>query len=227
MRKKVKFAVYSTGDPQAPEVARKVIELVNREREAKSQPRYERFKDWISLGYFASSEGTTGGISNNIRGVWETLKDTPEGKTPTSVWQSEVFKDVKTVKDIKLLVNVTASKTADIIVERLFGKIPLAFMVTGVMVPETFNYYSSGQISGLVGGLKGVYDLEQLMEKGLNGDSPYKSAKHPEVIEGFKGDNNIGNGTRYYPALHFAIFTLILAVVIGNIGMYLSRKEGK
>ena len=45
------------------------------------------------------------------------------------------------------------------------------FMVTGVMVPETRNYFASGQITGLVGGVKGVYDLEGLMEKGFPGQT--------------------------------------------------------
>ncbi len=233
MRRNLKFAVYSTGDPQAPEVARNVVAKVNRERRAAGEREYKRFEDWLSLPFFANSEGTTGGIGNNIRAILGNAKDAAEGQAPASVLNSPVLKDVQKVQDLGLLVNVTASKTADIIVERLYGKVPLAFMVTGVMVPETSNYYASGQIKGLVGGLKGVYDLEQLMQYGINWQGPdgktmVKSDRNGEV-PGFAVDKKflIGNGTMYYPALHGAVTLLILAVVVGNIGMFLGRKGGK
>lgn len=233
MRRNIKFAVYSTGDPQAPEVARKVVAKVNKERRDAGEREYKRYDDWISLPFYANSEGTTGGIGNNIRAIFGNAKDAAEGQPPANVLDSPVFKDVKDVKDIGLLINVTASKTADIIVERLFGKVPLAFMVTGVMVPETANYYASGQIAGLVGGLKGVYDLEQLMQYGINwapeGGKVIVPSDRNGKVPGFAVDKKylIGNGTMYYPALHGAISLLILAVVVGNVGMFLARKGGK
>lgn len=230
MRKNCKIAIYSTGDPQAPRVARDAIGRLNIERKKNGEREYVRFEDWVSLGYFANSEGTTGGIGNNIRVIFEGVKDYPPGKPPTPVLQSPVFADVNTIGDFKMLILVTASKTADIIVERLYGKIPLAFQVTGVMVPETRNYYTSKQIVGMIGGLKGVYDLEQLMESGINSPdkatAKIKSDKY-ETVPGWPGKTNAGKGTLYYPTLHVAITLLILTVVIGNVGMFLSRRGAK
>jgi hypothetical protein len=233
MRRNIKFAIYSTGDPQAPEVARKAVARINKERVEAGEPEYKRYEQWLSLPFFANSEGTTGGIGNNIRAIFANARDAAEGQPPMPVLDSPVLKDVQKVSDLGLVVNVTASKTADIIVERLFGKVPLAFMVTGVMVPETANYYSSGQIKGLIGGLKGVYDLEELMQHGINepaadGKIRVKSEKNG-VVPSFKVDKKylIGTGTMYYPALHGAITLLILCVVVGNIGMFLGRKAGK
>jgi hypothetical protein len=230
MRKNIKFGIYSTGDPQAPQVARDAVAVINAERKKNGERVYKRFEDWVSLGYFANSEGTTGGIGNNIRAIFSGVKDYPEGRPPTPVLESPVFKDVNSIADFKMLILVTASKTADIIVERLYGKIPLAFQVTGVMVPETRNYYTSKQISGLIGGLKGVYDLEQMMEYGVNypdkATAKIKSDKY-DTIPGFPGQANKGKGTLYYPTLHVAIVLLILTVVIGNLGMLLSRRGAK
>jgi hypothetical protein len=80
-------------------------------------------------------------------------------------------------------------------------------MVTGVMGPEMQVYYDSGQVKGLVSGLKGLYDVEN------------------EMQADFPGQVNLDNGAKYYPTLHIALTLLMLAVVIGNLGMYLSRKS--
>lgn len=230
MRKNCKIALYSTGDPQAPQVAKDAIGRLNAERKLKGERVYKNFEDWVHLGYFANSEGTTGGIGNNLRVIFSGVKVYPEGQGATPVLNSPVFEGVNSIADFKMLILVTASKTADIIVERLYGKIPLAFQVTGVMVPETRNYYTSKQIVGMIGGLKGVYDLEQLMEYGIN--SPDKAtarikSNRYETIPGWPGQANKGKGTRYYPTLHVAIVLLILTVIIGNIGMLMSRRSAK
>ena len=80
-------------------------------------------------------------------------------------------------------------------------------MVTGVMGPESAVYYASGQVKGLVAGLTGVYDIETLMEKD------------------YKGMTNLDNGAKYYPTLHVALLLLIIAVIVGNLGMLLSRRK--
>jgi hypothetical protein len=117
---------------------------------------------------------------------------------------------------------ITASKTSNITIERVYGKgVDLAMMVTGVMGPESLPYYSSGQVKGLAVGLKGVYDMEQMLEGGI---TPAMSSKWG-TVPGFPGEANIGNGTRYYPTLHFCLALLILAVIVGNVGMALSRKK--
>jgi hypothetical protein len=68
-------------------------------------------------------------------------------------------------------------------------------------------YYDSGQVKGLVAGLKGLYEIENKMEKD------------------FPGQINLDNGAKYYPTLHIALVLLILAVITGNLGMYLARKR--
>jgi hypothetical protein len=227
MRKNCKIALYSTGDPQAPQVAKDAIGRLNTDRKAKGERVYKSFEDWVHLGYFANSEGTTGGIGNNLRVIFSGVKVYPEGRGATPVLESPVFQGVNTIGDFQMLILVTASKTADIIVERLYGKIPLAFQVTGVMVPETRNYYTSKQIVGMIGGLKGVYDLEQLMEYGINNDNGKIKSERHGTVPGWPGQANKGKGTLYYPTLHIAILLLILTVIIGNVGMLLSRRNAK
>lgn len=205
MRKKIKFAVYSTGAAEAPQVARDVIATVSRNEAAAGGTAYIPFTDYVVLGYFPNSEGTTNAINNNVRVAFSGKKDFPPNSPPRDVMQSPVFEGVDEVSDFNYLIVVTASKTSEIVIERV-KKTKLMFMVTGVMVPETRNYYTSGQIVGLVGGVKGNYDLETLMDTG------------------FPGKKNAGKGTAYYLSLHFAITLLILCVVLGNVAMFLSRR---
>jgi hypothetical protein len=231
MRKKIKFAIYSTADPQAPLVARDSIARLNDERRKAGLAPYERFTDWVSVGYFPNSEGATNGIANDIRSVFGGRKDFPPGRPPTDIFQSPVLQGVRSVSDFPMLIVITASKTSNFTVERVYGKTPLAFAVTGVMGPETQVFYQSKQIVGFAGGLKGVYDLETMMEHGINNPGPdgkivVPSSKYGQ-IPGFPGMPNKGKGTLYYPTLHVALALLILTVIIGNVGMFLSKRANQ
>lgn len=217
MRRKIKACVYTAADPQAPKVARDVMRTLNEERKRMNLPPYEEWKDWVHLGYFPSAEATELAIAANIRTAFAGRKSVPPGGTPTDVFRSPVMEHIRSIKDIPLFALVTASNTSNIVVERLTGAVPLAFMVTGVMGPETQVYFDSKQLIGLSKGLKGVYDLEGMMENGVTVDG-----KH---YDGFKGMTNYDQGALYYPALHAALVLLILAVVLGNVGMYLSRRK--
>jgi hypothetical protein len=209
MRRKIKFAVYATADGQAPQVAKDTIRIINEERTAAGEAPYRRWEDWVSLGYFPNAEGTANAIANNLRTWLAGRRDSATAGGMKDVFQSPVLQNVNAVGDLPLLIVVTASKTSNITIQRLSGKVPLALMVTGVMGPESQIYYSSGQVMGLSAGLKGVYDIETLM------------------AETWPGAKNADNGTLYYPTLHFALALLILTVVIGNVAMVLTRKGSR
>lgn len=217
MRKHIKAAIYTTADPQAPQVARDTIAELNKDNVAKGDKPYERWNDYIVLGYFPNAEGTAVSIGTNPRAAFGGRRDIPPGGVPTDVFESPVLKDVKSLTDFKLVVILTASNTSTVTIERLSGKVPLAMLVTGVMGPETQVYYSSGQLLGLSKGLKGVYDLETMMESGIR--------IHDKDYPPFTGKTNLGRGSIYYPTLHFALALLILAVVIGNVGMAMGKRR--
>lgn len=208
IRKNIKAAIYATADPQAPQVARDVITSINVERKRRGEKTWDRWNDWVTVGFFPNAETALNGMGNNLRTAWAGKKDTQPGVGPTDVFRSPVLQGINRVQDSPLLVVITASKTSNFAVERLSGKIPLAFMVTGVMGPETRVFYQSKQIIGMVAGLKGAYDMETLMEKD------------------FPGQPNAGQGTKFYLSLHIALALLILTVIVGNVGMLLSRRRG-
>lgn len=219
MRRHIKACIYTAADPQAPEVARNAILDLNKQQADAGLPPYSEWNDWVHLGFFPSAEGTSVSIGNDVRKAFAGKKASPPTGAKEDVFQSPVLKDIRTVRDFPLMVLVTASNTSNVAIERLYGKVPLAMMVTGVMGPETQVYYDSHQLVGLSKGLKGVYDLENMMEDGAT----IGGQKFPP----FKGKGMINHdlGTLYYPTLHAALLLLILAVIIGNVGMFMSRKR--
>ncbi len=208
MRRNIKFAIYTTADPQAPQVAKDVIRVLNEERRVNGQRPYENWNDWISIGYFANPEGTANSINNDVRAAFADKRSPDAAGAMKPVMDSPVLAGVRSVADFSTLALVTASNTSNVTIERV-TKVPLVMMVTGVMGPETQVYYESGQLKGLAIGLKGCYDLETLMSRQWPGK---------EFV-------NLDNGAKYYPTLHLALLLLIAAVVAGNVGMFMTRKR--
>lgn len=197
MRKKVKFAFYGI-DPQSPQVAEDTI----RDVALREKSGYKPGEDYVRLGYFPNAEGLNQQLGTDLRKTFES-------KTVAGIRaiDTPVLKDLKKIEDVPILIIVTASKSFDVVTERLNTKVKILAMVTGVMVPETQIFLASKQIKGLCGGLKGVYDLEGMMTK-----------EWPDKV-------NAGKGMGYYPTLHIVLTLMILAIIIGNVGMLLTRKR--
>jgi hypothetical protein len=206
MRNEVKLAIYSTADPQAPQVAKDVITVLNQERKAAGQREYVQWNDYVVVGFFPNAEAAAVSIQNNVRNAFADKKDFNDAGQLTPVLQSPVLANINKAADFPGLIVATASNTSNITIQRVTS-VPLAMMVTGVMGPETNNYYVSGQLLGLLVGLKGCYDMETMMQ------------------QDYPGQKNLDNGASYYPTLHLALILLIVAVLIGNIGMLMSRKR--
>lgn len=233
MRKNCKFALYSAADPQAPQVARDTIMELNTERDKNHERQYERWNDYVVVGYFPNAEGANNAMVADIRKAWAGKKDvTPQGQYE-SVWNSPVLKGINSLSDVPIALIMTASNSFNIFVERVYGKVPMAAAVTGVMGPESQVYYASGQLKGLATGLKGVYDLETMMQYGIN--TPDKNGKiqvewagHEAVPpSGGPGDVNFSKGASYYPTLHFALTLLIFAVITGNVLMFRAKRKAR
>jgi hypothetical protein len=234
MAKKYKFAVYSFGDPQAPQVARDALTRIRLERKEAGLPEYKEWDDYLVIGYFPNAEAQTVSLVNNIRAAWSSkkIKD-PTTRTERSPFESPVLKDVRNITDVGFVMIVTASATIDIAVERLSDKnVPMGTMCTGVVGPQVLPYHQAKQVTGVAVGLKGVYDFEYMMTYGVNIPDakgtlkvayPDKSVKIDPITEGA----TFGRGKSYFATLHIALTLLILAVFAGNLGLLFSTRGGK
>lgn len=227
MRRHIKFIVYSISDAQAPQVAVDEIRQINADRVARGEPAYRRWDDWISGGYFPNADGTAAAMAINLRKAFAGKQDLDNG-TMRDIFQSPVLQGRDTLATIPLLIGIESTAVTTTYIQKLSGRIKIIYAVTGVMGPESLPYYTSGQTSGVAIGLKGVLDLESMMEYGLNvpdasGKIHVKSDHYNGQIPGFPGQANFGQGLAYFPALHASLAVLVLAVVAGNIGMFLQK----
>lgn len=233
IRERIKIGLLSGGDAQAPEVARAAIERIARETEAISGQPYRRWEDWVYIGYFPGVEASLQSISGNLKNALATKKDTSTDGSKRPVMDSPVMQGISKIGDSNAFIIVTASKTSRIAIERLTGKVTILALVTGVMGPETYNYYQSGQLAGLSVGLKGAYDTESMMQYGLNvagsdGKTKVSNAKVPDQVPGYDGGyKNLAMGQQFIVPLHGAIVLLILAVVLGNVETIRERRRRK
>jgi hypothetical protein len=78
--------------------------------------------------------------------------------------------------------------------------LPLLYCPTSIMAPEAYPMLRSGQLKGMLSGLKGAIEYEVLL-------------KEP------------GFATSASASLSWAHFMIIVLVIVGNIGMLLERKR--
>lgn len=230
MARRQKFVLISMADAQAPQVARDAFDRIN--RELPEDQRYQLGRDWLYVGFFPNAEGSTQALAINMRNAWAARKAKIQDGSETSVFNTDVLRNVNRVEDLGAVFYVTASATVDIGYQRLSGRVPIFALVTGVVGPGVLPFWRSGQVQGVAVGLKGVYDMELMMAYGVNktlpGDNKPKVSSGAvegalEPIEGF--DLKVGRGRRYYAALNVALGLMVLAVVVGNIAMYMAKRS--
>ncbi len=110
--------------------------------------------------------------------------------------------DIQNYDDIEAIINVSGTSATDWWIAYGQGRynVPLAIGVTGVMATDYYPYLQTGQIFGILGGLKGAAEYETLV------GTPGKAV----------------DGMKVQIVAHLII---ILFIVIGNIGYFSTRKR--
>ncbi len=153
-------------------------------------------RDYVNWGYRPTSVyvPTIKGLVTDIPG---TIKKDEKG-TPLS--SLSVMTGIRTRSDIAAVVDITPVEST----EQWLGLFeqnnnpPFLFAPTAVMAPTYYPYLDSGQIAGMLTGIKGAGDYEQLLN-----------------VHSF--------GTRAAGALSTVYALIILLVVLGNLGYYMAR----
>ncbi len=163
---------------------------------------YEYGKDWISLGYRLDQTGTLKGALLDIVQVYKT--DSKE-RRPLGEWP--VMAGVKSLKDIGVVGEISASGAYKNWIGLVGSAMsaPLCYGPTSVMAPELYTYLDSGQIAGMMFGIKGAAEYEALLVK----SGVLKKA---------------GFTTRAITPISLALVLLFVLIGLGNWGMYAARK---
>ncbi len=191
MRKRMRFALIAFGDPQSTTLAQELAEELARENN------YVYGKDWINWGFRADIAGTLKGL---VRDINETIKRDSIMKKPLA--EHPVMAGIHNVKDVSVIAEVSASGNYVSWLGLVVGSTdaPFCYAPTSVMAPELYTYLDSGQMKGMLFGIKGAAEYERLLG-----------------IKGFT--------TRAITPVSLSLVLLFVLIGLGNYGMYASRKK--
>jgi len=154
--------------------------------------------DYVNLGYKANYVAVMHGLASSIESIFPTdYSGTPLSELP-------LMQKVKSYKDIKFLFCVADNATIDYwisIVNAQYG-VPVGAGVTAVMAPKMYAFVESGQMTGLLGGMKGAAEYEKMLGKP-------------------------GTATIGMDAQSMAHLLIIFLVIVGNLGFFMKRKKRK
>jgi hypothetical protein len=190
MKRRIRFALIAFGDAQSTTLAQELAE------EQARIYKYEYGKDWINLGFRQDIAGTLKGM---VRDINETLKTDSVNRRPLASYP--VMAGVRNVDDLSVIAEFSASGNYKSWVGLVVGSTDAAFCYapTSVMAPELYTYLDSGQIRGMLFGIKGAAEYEQLLgEKGFT--------------------------TRAITPVSLALVLLFVLIGLGNYGMYATKK---
>jgi hypothetical protein len=154
-------------------------------------------KDYVFLGFRPQVTATILALGEDFHKVF------PEDYYGSSTSERELTRNIKDYKEISLIISVTDGDIPFSWVNYAVARYnkDLAVLTTAVMATSFYPFLNSGQIKGLVSGLKGAAEYEILLKKP-------------------------GMGARGMDAQSMAHLLIILLVILGNVGYWMSKKAG-
>ncbi len=156
----------------------------------------ENGRDYIFLGYKPGF-----GIAVQMMGI-DIQKAYPTDYFGTPLRDLPLTKQVKNYKDMKLVVTYAGSGIAGVwltYAHERFG-LPMAVGCTAVMGPDYYPYLQSGQFIGLLGGMKAAAEYERLINKPKLASAGMDAQSWSHIV-------------------------MIIFIIIGNIGYFITRKK--
>jgi hypothetical protein len=193
VRHRFRIALLSFADPQGRDLGQRVLQSLA------TPAGYVYGKDWVNFGY-----RPWGGIDQVLKSASTDLPGTVANEIQgAAVGTLPVMEGVRSADDIAAVVNIASTDS----LEKWLSFFPrpsgeplvLLFCPTGVMATEAYPLLRSGQLQGMLPGLRGSIEYEGLLQEA-------------------------GFATRLSASLSYAHFLIIGLVIVGNIGMFLERR---
>jgi hypothetical protein len=153
--------------------------------------------DYVNLGFQSGNEFAIQGMGASIHNVFPSdVHGTPTGDIP-------IMKDVRDFSNVDFVFNLSAGypgtvEWVQVGVDRY--RVNLGAGSTAVQAPLVYPYLGSGQLKGLLGGMKGGAEFEGL--------------------SGF-----VGKATRFMVSQTFAHLVVILFIIVGNVAFFAARRR--
>ncbi len=152
--------------------------------------------DYVDLGYRPGYIAVMIAMGRDISDIFASdYQGTPLAELP-------VMTGVRSYDDVELLFGFEHGAVIDYWVRYTQARFSqrMTFGTTAVMAPDAYPYLQAGQIEGLVGGLKGAAEYENLV-------------------------GHLGLATRGMPAQQWAHLLVIGFIVLGNLGYFFTRRK--
>jgi len=168
--------------------------------------------DYVNLGYKDGDRAVMRRLGESIADAFPTdVNGRPIADLP-------IFHGVRSIRQVKVVFTAATGLIGEwwiTLVHAQFGT-PVIIGPTAVSAPKYYAYISSGQLAGMLGGMKGAAEYEQLIGK-----------KYPVLGNYYKGTRlfTAVKGMDAQTAIHFVIIVFIL---IGNVAFFASRlRQGR
>ena len=123
--------------------------------------------DYVIFPYMANATAVMTQMASDFYGIYDKDQDGRDAKS------LPVMKGVKTYKDMAMVVNITGTSMLDFWVAYVGDKykVPVVGGVTAISQPGYGPYLQTGQLKGLIGGMKGAAEYESLVKEPGKGTS--------------------------------------------------------
>lgn len=153
-------------------------------------------EDYVYLGFKAGSAIVMLSMGEDIHGTF------PQDYYGDPIEELPMMQDITTLADIPLIVTISGTQVIDSWIAYAGARYhkEVAAGATAVMVPQFYPYLQTGQLEGLLGGLKGAAEFEKLIQQ------PDRATIGMDVQS----------------VVHFLI---VILVILGNIGYFIQRRS--
>ena len=180
--------------------------------------------DYVNLGYKDGAEAVMRRIGENIADAF------PTDVSGTPISEFQIFNPgasipgadgvkyrrtmgVRSIRDVKVVFTAATGLIGEywITLVNAQSGTPVIIGPTAVSAPKYYAFISSGQLKGMLGGMKGAAEYEQLL------------AKHYPALGELYGSTRLFTATKGMDAQTGIHLVIILFIVIGNVAFLLYR----
>ena len=172
--------------------------------------------DYVMFDYKVGGEIVIKNIASDFRGVY--MQDINK----KSISQIPIMKDIYSVEDFDFVFDLSAGVpgNAEWVQYACDPKnVPLSSGCTSIMVTDAIPYVESGQLKGILAGMPGAAEYENLVYNFMKNDLENKNIINFENI-------SPGKATSRMSAQSLAHIVMVLFIIVGNISYYLLRRKG-
>jgi len=154
--------------------------------------------DYVNLGYKANYSAVLLGMGSRIADIF------PADHRGTRLEEIPLMRQVPNYDSVKFVLIISDNAMTDYwvaLVNARYG-LPMVAGVTAIMAPKMLSYTHSHQLVGLLGGMKGAAEYEQLLGRA----------------------DRASRGMDAQSLIHFLI---ILFIILGNAGYFMMRRQAR